>query len=46
MGCYTVGIAGLTVNQVFNNSGGLTPSHPTNIINEVVVFSGCIKFKC
>ena len=31
MGCYTVGIAGLTVNQVFYDSGGLTPSRPTII---------------
>ena len=30
MGCYTVGKAGLTVDQLSSDSGGLTPSHPTN----------------
>lgn len=29
MGDYTVGIAGLTVNQMSSDSGGLTPPSPT-----------------
>ena len=29
MGSYTVGVAGLTVNQLLNGSGGSTPSLPT-----------------
>lgn len=40
MGSYTVGIAGLTVDQLFNNSGGLTPSLPTiNKINMSIFHS-------
>lgn len=40
MGCYTVGVAGLTVNQVSSDSGGSTPSHPTMmfIVLAVVAF--------
>ena len=34
MGSYTVGVAGLTVNQMPFGSGGATPSLPTNFIIE------------
>ena len=30
MACYTVGVAGLPVEQMSSDSGGATPSHATN----------------
>lgn len=32
LGCYTVGIAGITVNDLSSDSGGLTPSHLTKSV--------------
>ena len=35
MGVYTVGVAGQTVNLLSSDSGGATPSIPTNMQDEI-----------
>jgi len=35
MGVYTVGVAGQTVNLLSSDSGGATPSTPTNMQDEI-----------
>ena len=38
MGGYTVGVAGLTVNQLSSDSGGSTPSPPTICARRLMVW--------
>ena len=38
MGSYTVGVAGLAVNQLLKGSGGSTPSLPTNVEQTIMLF--------